>query len=116
AHPHTSIVERYRTISLRQRRACAMPHNRRIAEAHDQQDRFSLALLVPINLCPLIFDKWHASPLIDLTSPRLKLFQNLSANSTPGDEIDCKAPKPMTTLVMRARHRCQPGTSMLFGS
>jgi hypothetical protein len=57
APSHASIVERDRAEMLRQRRPYAMPHDRRIAEAHDQQKWGALALFVPINLCSLIFDE-----------------------------------------------------------
>ena len=44
-------------------------------------------------------------------------FRNVSflGNASSGDEIDCKAPQPMTAFVMLARHRCQSSTSVLLG-
>ena len=63
APAHAPIVERYRPLALRENWPCTVPHRGCPTKAHNQQNRRSPTLFVPVDPGALIIGKrhWHSS-------------------------------------------------------
>jgi hypothetical protein len=61
AAANAAIVEGYRSEVLSQARTRAMPHVRGVSQSHDEQDRLTLALFIPVDSDALIYRVRHGS-------------------------------------------------------
>src|SRR6266700_8193674 len=61
-------------------------------------------------------DQRHATPAWRLRRRLASGSQSLLRNASFRDEINRKAPQPMTSFVMLASHRCQSSVPVLLGS